>query len=88
MSLPHVDLPRDLRSRWKVGPIVTCVVIALLALLLGSLFMPVCVPIPKSSVTSFESVVSLEERALGGEPFKKKNGRWYQCKSRLARAFF
>jgi hypothetical protein len=67
---------------------VACVVLALLALLFGSLLMPVCVPIPKSSVASFESVVSLEERAASGEGFKKKNGRWYQCKSRLARAFF
>ena len=46
---PLADLPPGLRSRWKVGPIVIGVVAALFAVLLGSLFMPVCVPIPRTA---------------------------------------
>ncbi len=49
---------------------------------------PVCVPIYDADEPSFETVRSLEERAARGEPFEQKEGKWYQCKSRLARAFF
>jgi hypothetical protein len=49
---------------------------------------PVCVPIPDDDLLLFEESHSLEERAARGEPFEQKDGRWYQCKLRLARAFF
>jgi hypothetical protein len=59
-----------------------------LGLLLVYVMWPVCVPIPDSEVPNFETVRSLEERAAQGEPFEKKGAHWYQCKARLARAFF
>ena len=67
--------------RWVIG-----VLLLLLTLLVGTMFMPVCEPIPDRR--PFESVMSLEQRKARGEPFEKKNGRWHVCKSRLARAFF
>jgi hypothetical protein len=70
----------------KAGLQVLVGVLLCLALSLVYLLWPVCVPLPDEA--SFETVRSLEERAAGGEPFAKKDGRWHQCKSRLARAFF
>jgi hypothetical protein len=52
------------------------------------LLSPVCVLIPDAELPAFETVRSLQERAAQGEPFENKQGHWYQCKSRLARAFF
>jgi hypothetical protein len=85
---PEPALPRGLRSRWKAGPFVLGLLLAFAALVIGSLFSRVCVPIPDRELPAFESVMSMEERAAQGEPFEKKGNHWYQCKSRLARAFF
>ena len=63
-----------------VGAVLLC-----LALSIAYLFWPVCEPI--LDVEAFETVRSLEERAASGEPFEKKDGRWYVCKPRLVRAF-
>jgi hypothetical protein len=62
---------------------------AAFALWLVFLFWPICEPLGDDAAeAAFQTVRSLEERAAGGEPFEKKsNGRWYICKSRLARAF-
>jgi hypothetical protein len=62
--------------------------VAFVGVVYFALFFPVCEPIPRSELPVFESVSSLEERAASGEPFRKVNGRWNVCKSRLARAFF
>ena len=86
MTEPLVpDLPPELEPRTRAKWIVIGVLVTMLALLVGSLFLPVCVPI---DTLAFENQMSLEERAARGEPFQKKGRRWYQCKSRLARAFF
>jgi hypothetical protein len=82
------ELPAGLRPRWKVGPLIASVAVAFVALAVGSLFMPVCDPIPDRDLPAFETVMSLERRAAQGEPFKKKGDHWYQCKSALARAMF
>jgi hypothetical protein len=81
------DIDPRLKGR-NAKPLVYGVLLALLALLVGSLFMPVCEAIPRADVPRFEAVMTLEERAARGEGFQKKNGRWHQCKSRLARALF
>ena len=62
--------------------------VALLALGIGWLLMPICKQIPDTELPAFESHMSLEQRAARGEPFEKKADHWYICKSRLARAFF
>jgi hypothetical protein len=49
---------------------------------------PVCDPISVAQVPQLETVLSLEEPAQRGEPFRKLNGGWYQCKSWLARQLF
>lgn len=49
---------------------------------------PVCDEIPLSSQSNFETIQTLEERARHGEPFRRLDGRWYQCKSWLSRQFF
>lgn len=67
--------------RQVLGGVLLC-----LALSIAYLLWPVCQPIPDEA--AFETVHSLEERAASGDPFEKKGGRWHQCKTRLARAFF
>ena len=80
------EIPSIPPPRWTPARIFLCVLAATFALWLGFLFMPVCEPLGDEA--AFQTVRSLEERAASGEPFeKKKNGRWYLCKSRLARAF-
>ena len=49
---------------------------------------PVCDEIPEAVKGNFETVRTLEERARQGEPFRRLDGRWYQCKSWLARQSF
>jgi hypothetical protein len=60
------------------------------AIVLGVIWLstPLCVPILDAELPAFETVLSLKERAARGEPFEKKDGHWYQCKSRLVRLFF
>jgi len=55
-----------------------------------SLFLahPVCDEIPAAIQSNFETVKTLEERAQLGEPFARIGGKWYQCKSWIARQFF
>ncbi len=49
---------------------------------------PVCDPIDDADVPRFETVIPLEQRARQGEPFRKLEGHWYQCKSWISRQFF
>lgn len=49
---------------------------------------PVCDPIDDADVPRFETVITLEQRARQGEPFRKLEGHWYQCKSWISRQFF
>ena len=49
---------------------------------------PVCDPIADAEVPRFETVMSLEQRAKQGEPFRKLDGHWHQCKSWISRQFF
>ena len=81
MSNDERSGPPSKALRQVLGGVLLC-----LALALAYVLWPVCVPLPDEA--SFETVRSLEERAASGEPFAKRGGRWHQCKSRLARAFF
>ena len=56
--------------------------------LVGYLLQPVCERLPDSYVSAPGQREALAERAARGEPFEERKGRWYQCKSRLARALF
>lgn len=58
----------------------TAVVLAL-ALTGVWLMHPVCDPIVDADLPRFETVITLEQRARQGEPFRKLDGHWYQCKS-------
>ena len=58
----------------------TAVVLAL-ALTGVWLMHPVCDPIDDADLPRFETVIALEQRARQGEPFRKLDGHWYQCKS-------
>jgi hypothetical protein len=49
---------------------------------------PVCDPIADADVPRFETVITLEQRARQGEPFRKLGGHWYQCKSWISRQLF
>lgn len=49
---------------------------------------PVCDPIADADVPRFETAITLEQRARQGEPFRKLEGHWYQCKSWISRQFF
>jgi hypothetical protein len=84
-----MDLEPTLKRRDRtVKAIAYALLFTLLALIVGYMSTPVCTRIPKADVRAFETVKTLEERAASGEPFRKKKGHWYQCKSRLARAMF
>jgi len=62
--------------------------IAAVVLLCVAVFHPVSDRIPDESVPAFETVVSLEQRAAHGEPFRRMDGHWYQVKPWIARALF
>jgi hypothetical protein len=49
---------------------------------------PVCERIADEEVPLFETVVPLQQRAKGGEPFRNIKGHWYQCKSWISRQLF
>jgi hypothetical protein len=66
---------------------VVCVV-SVLMLSLAALTHPVCVLIPEADRPAFETVIPLEKRAARGEPFRRIEGEWYQCKSFISREFF
>lgn len=69
---------------FRIGVLMTL----LIGLAITALLHPVCIPITEQQRPNFESVKTLQERAAGGEPFCKIDGRWYQCKSYLARMLF
>ena len=49
---------------------------------------PVSDLIPDSEVPKFETVVSLQERAARGEPFRRMDGHWYQVKPWVSRVLY
>ena len=79
---------KDFAPRRSLAPLLFAIVVALIGAAVGSLFMPVCVPIPEAELPQFETVVPLADRAARGEGFEKKGKHWYQCKTRIARMFF
>ena len=67
------------------GPVLITAVLLYFAVFLAR---PVCDEIPLSIQSNFETSQTLERRAQLGEPFRRLDGRWYQCKSWLSRQFF
>lgn len=50
---------------------------------------PVCVPVHPEQVADFQPPISeRSDSYLFGRVFQQKGGQWYQCKTRVARAFF
>lgn len=64
--------------------------LVILAVALAGIWLmhPVCDPIADADVPRFETVLTLEQRARQGEPFRKLRGHWYQCKSWISRQLF
>jgi hypothetical protein len=65
----------------------------LAAVLIGGavfLFRPACVPIPEDTLAVFSPPIEeRRETTFYGSPiFRQKNGRWFQCKTWIARQFF
>lgn len=66
-------------------------VLIVVLLLTGIIFLlqPVCVPLSEEDLKSFN--VPIEQRTdrdLYLKVFQKKDGQWYQCKTRISRYFF
>jgi drug/metabolite transporter (DMT)-like permease len=50
---------------------------------------PVCVAIPAETIADFNQPIALRsDMQLFGKVFQEHAGQWYQCKSRISRAFF
>jgi hypothetical protein len=71
-------------------PLVRLRTVLILAIALAGIWLmhPVCDPIADAEVPRFETIIPLEQRAKQGEPFRKLEGHWYQCKSWISRQFF
>ena len=82
IALLALGIMRKLRSRWVVLLAAGLIYVAVY------LVHPVCDEIPPAIQSSFETVRTLEERASSGEPFRRLDGTWYQCKSWLSRQLF
>ena len=80
LAIAAALLPRPFRPALAIAGVFAVAIVACLH--------PVCVPIPDGDIPAFETVMSLEQRAARGEPFRNFSGHWYQCKSFLARSFF
>jgi hypothetical protein len=54
------------------------------------LLMPVCVVIASADVAGFDPPIETrtETGIIGQRYFQERGGRWYQCKTRIAREFF
>jgi len=54
------------------------------------LLMPVCVVIPPEDAARFDPPIEArtDTGLIGQRYFRKRGGSWYQCKTRIARAFF
>jgi len=62
---------------------------AVAALATGYALVPVCVPLSAEDVASFQPpLAERDDRMLFGRIFQQRSGQWYQCKTRIARAFF
>jgi hypothetical protein len=50
---------------------------------------PVCVPLaPEQTATFDPPITERTDTYLWGRVFQEESGRWYQCKTRVARALF
>lgn len=50
---------------------------------------PVCVPLSSEQVAAFQPpITERTDTTLIGPVFQQRAGQWYQCKTRIARAFF
>jgi len=50
---------------------------------------PVCVPLSAEALASFQPPIAQRtDTMLWGRIFQQRSGQWYQCKTRIARAFF
>lgn len=54
------------------------------------LLMPVCVAISPDELASFDPPIEMrtDTGLIGQRHFQKRRRSWYQCKTRIARAFF
>jgi len=69
----------------KLLAVFAVVVIALLAWVSW----PVCVALPANEVAKWNPpIAERDDTYLFGRTFQRRDGVWYQCKTRLARAFF
>ncbi|OLC77306.1 MAG: hypothetical protein AUH72_17650 [Acidobacteria bacterium 13_1_40CM_4_65_8] len=63
--------------------------VIVVALLVMVLLQPVCVPLSNDDLKSFN--VPIEQRTdrdIYLRVFQQRDGRWYQCKTRLSRLMF
>ena len=55
----------------------------------GYALWPVCVPLSAEAIASFQPpIAERNDTMLWGRIFQQRSGQWYQCKTRVSRAFF
>ena len=65
------------------------VTVVALALLTGYALWPVCVPLSQEQLASFQPpITERQDTMLFGRIFQQRSGQWYQCKTRISRAFY
>ena len=63
--------------------------ILLVAALTAYALWPVCVPLAREDVMAFQPpITERQDTMLFGRVFREHSGQWYQCKTRISRAFF
>jgi len=70
-------------------PRVVLGIVAMAALVVGYALWPVCVPLSAEDTASFQPpIAERTDTMLWGRIFQQRSGQWYQCKTRISRAFF
>jgi hypothetical protein len=73
----------------KKSKMIVFVLLVPFILLFMFLLQPVCVPLTDEDLKSFNIPIEQRtDRDLYLRVFQKKDGRWYQCKTRISRFFF
>jgi len=68
---------------------IALVAVLVLGLGAGYALWPVCVPLSTEQVAAFQPpIAEREDSMLFGRVFQQRDGQWYQCKTRIARALF
>jgi hypothetical protein len=83
--------PEPLRWNRRASGLLRVVlaVVAAAALATGYALWPVCVALSAEDVAAFQPpIAERDDRMLFGRIFQQRSGQWYQCKTRIARAFF